>query len=313
MLMLNELKRYNSIGDEEGILFFVKMLSNVDTISYKEVLNRCALERKLMVNCNGMIAFMEYLGYIKCDKVTVKMESAFSELRNISGKAVINAITHKSINRLTEDGVFDEGCLFFDEKTEHFRIKKSSFPLTFAAIRNFLISSGAWGDDAGDSIGVDDSYESELLITIREHRKKMTLEELRNRQEAQNERGLKAEEFIKKYEQDRLPSKANRIKRISDIDVTAGYDIISFVDVGSEAYDRFIEVKSYLGKERFFWSENESDVAKEKGDKYVLCLVDYEKIEEPGYKPLFIVDPYKEIFSGTSWLVRPSSYKVERV
>ena len=38
----------------------------------------------------------------------------------------------------------------------------------------------------------------------------------------------------------------SKIKQISVIDVTAGYDILSYNGVDSEKLDRFIEVKSYL-------------------------------------------------------------------
>lgn len=313
MPMLNELRRYNSIGNKDGILFFVRMVSAGGSISYKEALNRCALEKKITVNCNGMIAFMEFLGYLKCDGEIIDVMDSFHELMGKDDNSIIKALTAQSIKTLTDDGVFDDGCLFFNEETGHLRIKKSSFPLAFAAIRNFLISAGAFDDDRGDSIGVDGEVEKRLAVVIREHRKKITLDQLRQKQEEQNERGLKAEEFVEAYERRRLPSKAESIKRISDIDVTAGYDIISFSSDSSEQYDRFIEVKSYVGSEHFFWSENEFDVAKIKGDRYVLCLVNFERINEEGYEPLFIIDPYKEIFSGKSWLVNTASYRIERV
>jgi hypothetical protein len=47
------------------------------------------------------------------------------------------------------------------------------------------------------------------------------------------------------YERQRLMDKGKSIERISPYDVTAGYDILSYDNVDSTEYDRFIEVKSY--------------------------------------------------------------------
>ena len=114
-------------------------------------------------------------------------------------------------------------------------------------------------------------------------------------------------------EKKRLPELAQKIKRISDFDVAAGYDIVSYENNGSGQYDRFIEVKCYMGSPHFFWSENESDVAKIKADKYILCLVDYLKMGEPGYQPEFIRNPYETIFGSDEWLVNASSYRIQKI
>ena len=116
-----------------------------------------------------------------------------------------------------------------------------------------------------------------------------------------------------KLERERLPQKAYKIKRISDFDVSAGYDIVSFSDSDSAVYDRFIEVKCYLGSPHFYWSENEVDVAKRKGERYILCLVDYTRITEEGYEPEYISNPYEVIFNEDKWLVNTASYKVQKI
>ena len=114
-------------------------------------------------------------------------------------------------------------------------------------------------------------------------------------------------------EKQRLPERANKIKRISDIDVSAGYDIVSFENSASIKYDKLIEVKTYIGAPHFYWSDNEVDVARIKGTKYYLCLVDYEQIDKDGYEPLFIKDPYSKIFSDDNWLVTTSSFYVQKI
>ena len=124
------------------------------------------------------------------------------------------------------------------------------------------------------------------------------MEELLKQKEEQSQRGLEAEEFVLELERNRLPLKAYKIKRISDFDVAAGYDIVSYDSNESMKYDRFIEVKCYLGKPHFYWSENECDTARQKGSKYILCLVDYTRIKEPGYTPQYIRNPYDDIFTN---------------
>ena len=62
----------------------------------------------------------------------------------------------------------------------------------------------------------------------------------------------------------------------------------------------------------FFWS-NESDVARIKADKYLLCLVDYARIGEPGYQPEFIRNPYETISNGEEWLVNAASYRIQKI
>lgn len=82
--------------------------------------------------------------------------------------------------------------------------------------------------------------------------------------EHQELQGERAEQFVLSYEAKRLEGHPtlSKIKQISVIDVTAGYDILSYNGVDSEKLDRFIEVKSYLGSPHFYWSQNEIEKAR---------------------------------------------------
>ena len=68
-----------------------------------------------------------------------------------------------------------------------------------------------------------------------------------------------------------------------------------------------------MGSPHFFWSENESDVARIKANKYSLCLVDYLRMGEPGYQPEFIRNPYETFFDSDEWLVNASSYRIQKI
>lgn len=311
--MLTELKRCNSIGNIDGLLFLVSMLSGRKRVSLNEVVNRCSLEKKIQIHCGGAVAFLQYLGYVETDDGLVIITEKFNALPTDDKEGIINAFVKESISRITAEGLFDSDSTSFDAEKGHLNIKRSAFPLAYAAIRNFLTTAGALEKEVNGEIGVSESYETEFSSRLRNRKEKFTLEQLIQKQAEQCQRGLEAEEFVLKLERDRIPRKAHKIKRISDFDVSAGYDIVSFDTNDSASHDRFIEVKCYIGKLHFYWSENESDVAKRKGDKYVLCLVDYSRIKEPGYEPEFVVNPYEQIFKDDTWLVNTASYKVQKI
>lgn len=311
--MLTELKRCNSIGNVDGILFLVSIMAGKERISRDEIRNRCALENNITVNCPGAVAFFEYLRLVDTTSDTVMPLPELDTLATNSNGEIIEQLAAMSINRLVEEGIFDKDATGFDAEKGHLTIKRSAFPLAYAAVRNFLTMAGALDKEENGEICVAGNYESDWTEQLRNRRKKFTLEQLLKQQEDQSRCGLEAEEFVLGLEKKRLPELAQKIKRISDFDVAAGYDIVSYENNETEHYDRFIEVKCYMGSPHFFWSENESDVARIKADKYILCLVDYLRMGEPGYQPEFIRNPYETIFDSDEWLVNASSYRIQKI
>lgn len=111
-------------------------------------------------------------------------------------------------------------------------------------------------------------------------KKKKTQRQLEKEEKVLREIGVFAEkivvrEEIKKLKESGLNEEAKKVRRISEENAKAGYDIESF---GKEGEDRgkpiFIEVKGSGGfKEDFFWTENEVKVAEENGDSYWLYFV----------------------------------------
>lgn len=311
--MLTELKRCNSIGNVDGILFLVSIMAGKERISRDEIRNRCALENNITVNCPGAVAFFEYLRLVDTTSDTVMPLPELNTLAAKSNGEIIEQLAAMSINRLVEEGIFDKDATGFNAEKGHLTIKRSAFPLAYAAVRNFLTMAGALDKEENGEICVAGNYESDWTEQLRNRRKKFTLEQLLEQQEEQSRRGLEAEEFVLGLEKKRLPELAQKIKRISDFDVAAGYDIVSYENNETEHYDRFIEVKCYMGSPHFFWSENESDVARIKADKYILCLVDYLRMGEPGYQPEFIRNPYETIFDSDEWLINASSYRIQKI
>ena len=122
--------------------------------------------------------------------------------------------------------------------------------------------------------------------------------------------GEEAELFILAFERTRLNNKKG-IDWIAEYSVAEGYDIISFNTISSTKNDRCIEVKSYSGSPYFFWSRNEMDIARIKGDEYYLYLVDRNQINNEDYTPIVIQNPYKNVLNGTEWIKTVDKYKVE--
>ncbi len=201
----------------------------------------------------------------------------------------------------------------FDIPKGKYYIQKHGFPITAAIFRNVLIQFHALLERTDGSLELCEQYEPLFAKLKKKASKKMSIEALKKQLEKQELQGELAELFVLNFEKNRfgnVTSINNRIKRISVIDVSAGYDIVSFEDMASSKYNRFIEVKSYIGKPHFYWSKNEIDIAMLYDDKYYLYLVDVEKIEHPNYSPLIIRNPAKHVLQSSDWLMQPTSYLV---
>ena len=184
--MLTELKRCNSIGNIDGVLFLVSIMAGKEKISRGEIRNRCALENNITVNCPGAVAFFEYLRLVETTSNTVKPSAELNMLAGKTNDAIISQLAALSINRLVEDGIFDKNATGFDAEKGHLTIKRSAFPLAYAAIRNFLTMAGALAKEENGEICVAGDYESDWTEQLRNRRKKFTLEELLKQQEDQS-------------------------------------------------------------------------------------------------------------------------------
>lgn len=132
--------------------------------------------------------------------------------------------------------------------------------------------------------------------------------------------GALAEELVVNYEKERLRAtgqtvEAQCVRRISLIRVSAGYDIESFDGSATNMnFDRFIEVKGSRGSDlRFFWSENEIDVAKKLGKKYWIYFQGGVNLEGKTAKnfPLCFQDPAETIFKNAKLKTTPQGIIVE--
>ena len=312
--MSEELKRYNSIGSLNGLLFLISIIRNRGSVELKEITNRCMLERGVRINVPATIAFLIYIKIIKqINNKRIGPSEFLEKLTAFDSELILNVIIERTISKLFEDNIFETNCFVFDKNSSQFGLKISTFPLSLAIIRNFLIQSDVLYYAKDSTLIFSPKYSYHWEICIKDLKKKVSLEELKSSLEKKAIQGENTEKFVLKLERERLPEKAGLIKQISNVDVSAGFDIVSFKNKESTEYDRFIEVKSYIGEPHFYWSKNEYEKASLLGDLYILCLVNYERIGEQGYQPEFINNPINVIENSPQWMISPASFKVEKI
>lgn len=144
-------------------------------------------------------------------------------------------------------------------------------------------------------------------------RRPMTPAQLEAALAAQAEHGLEAELWVLAHERRRLAAHPlfDQIRRVSDENVAAGYDIASFSGATVLHHDLHIEVKSFAGEKRFFWTRNEIDVAAALGEAYALYLVDRRRLGEADYQPEIIPGPYTALFLSNppGWDISPTTFE----
>jgi hypothetical protein len=216
------------------------------------------------------------------------------------------------LNTVAAKGIIDITALRFDTSKGRYYIQKHGFPISAAVFRNVLIQLNALSERRDGSLELSERYEVIFAKVQKAAKRQMFLDALRKQLEQQELQGEAAELYALEYERGRLSgaSNASQIKRISGIDVSAGYDIVSFESEGSLEYDRFIEVKSYVGRPHFYWSKNEIDMATLLGDKYYIYLVNTEMIGKPVDAPTIIRNPSKAVLESSDWLLQPTSFLV---
>jgi len=312
--MQEDLRRSNTIGDSRGIMYFAGTVLKSDIILRDSARQICSFVDGIRINFNGAVAFFEYLGFIEVSADSLRPTEEGKKLYSLICDGFDEALCEACLNKVTADGVIDISALRFDAVKGKYCIQRHGFPIASAVFRNVLIQLNALLElrDGSGSLEISEHYETIFTKVQKKVKRKMSLDALKKQLELQELQGEAAEEYVVGYEKARLliTVLADKIKRISGIDVSAGYDIVSFEDNTSVQYDRFIEVKSFVGQPHFYWSKNEIEVATLYGDKYYLYLIDTEKAAEVGYTPTIIRNPAKAVIESDGWLMQPTSYLV---
>lgn len=307
--MLEELRRYNTIGDLTGISYFSHIVLKGDKIHRSSVQKLCALQNSMRLNVGAAIAYFKYLGLITESSTYLLSTEVGKELGH--SKSFEFDFNKLCFEKIIDDGLLDLDAVHYSIIEDKYYIEKFGFSITASLFRNILIQYKAIKESV-DVLDISMQYEPIFAFFQKKNKIKKSLEKLKAQMEQQEVQGEKAELYVIEYEKRRImhTDKKEKIKRISVIDVMAGYDIISFDNEKSTEYDRFIEVKSFLGTPHFYWSKNEIDMAKLYGEKYFIYLVDMVKLNDDKYEPEIICNPVISVIESEKWLMSPTSFLV---
>lgn len=149
------------------------------------------------------------------------------------------------------------------------------------------------------------------------HKHRFSLASLKRAQQAREEAGRRAEEWVVGWERRRLATHpfVHLVRQISDEDASAGFDIVSFDGVRGLVHDRFIEVKGHLNEQSFYWSKEEIEAARGLGMRHWLYLVDRSRMGAPGYEPHMIQAPVSYFVDRdpVGWAVTAQGLKFTRL
>ena len=311
--MLNErLDNLTNIGNRQNIVYIIScILHGTTSLSSLQQLVLSQLGAKVIETAN-IVLLLGAMGYLKIDKDSLAPTSSFlSDFSKLSQDKIADVFSRNLINYLLDEKVISLDCVEYDLTTDTYIVPANSFKYRHAAYRNLLISFNIIG------LRNDSKYDiySDLIEYVSKpgYVQKLTQEKLKAILEEEEKMGAEGELAVLEYEKKRLGlSKGNKVKQISVIDASAGFDIISYNNPESKEYDRFIEVKTYKGEPHFHWSRNEKDKASLLRDHYYIYLVDYNRMDQISYEPEIIQDPIERIFESTDWNKTVDSYLIEK-
>jgi len=191
----------------------------------------------------------------------------------------------------------------------------SSEPKWMRNVRNVLQQRKNTGSIAWDKNGkymiptTEINISDDSITTPSRIQYEISEERFKKIKESREAIGQAGENWVINHERSYLTTKgridlAIQITRISETNIAAGYDILSFELDSSK---KFIEVKATaLSKTEFFISANELEIAKQLNGNYWIYLIS-EIYGEP--KLFTIQDPTKEI--GKKLILTPVNFQVQ--
>ena len=309
--MIKEILQYKNIGTPN---YLIKVLryANKKSLSQRDLQDlffKESIDGRHVFD--GGINFLLYIKVLKLDNKKILINNSFLHFLQ-NEDLLIKKINKMFLLELKEDVefklIFNGSSVLYDE-SNNLIVSNSAFKFKYSVIRQFLLDFKILYKHPyiNSNFLINEEYKkyfSFVGVSKDVNKKTLSLEELKRRQEIQNQYGEDAERFVVDYEKSKFKSHnlSEAIEQISDLNVGAGYDVVSLMNVNSKHIDKFIEVKSYAGKKPYFhWSKNEVKKAQEIRNNYYLYLVNRDEIDSKDYSPLMIENPYLEVFNSSDW------------
>ena len=314
--MLDVLKKLKYRGGKDGLLFFICNVIGSGQVRIKDAEIICArVPGKHYLSVGDIVSYCHALGWIQVSEDVVSLSPDIVLLINDKEK-LNDALITSTVNHLFKETIMDVRMFYYDSVLRCYAFKNEMFPVSLSSVRNVLISQGfliPTRDTQTTRFYISPTYDALVAKHCKARRRQLPFESLKKHLETTELAGEKAEPFVSEYEKKRLRRPlCEKVRRISEIDVTAGYDIVSFNSDQSLESDRFIEVKA-VSNAGFYWSRNEYEIAKLKGSTYYLYLVDLKRVNQQDYSPQIIQNPAVNVMDADEWFVESQEYFVRHI
>lgn len=243
---------------------------------------------------------------------------SFFEITSSQKQLLIERIVFKGGWNITSRDLF--GFFVLNQNLEIYEFSKvdRSLPLDMVSSAHLFKHLGVLVESE-EALRVDRRYSQFVYELMMDSR---TLSELElERILAENRKlGVRGENAVVEFEKKRLMAlgkevQAALVRRISVIDVAAGYDIESFDGDSDELIpNRFIEVKSTSKPEvRFYWTRNEREIAVKLNQRYwIYVLVGMLDGRTYDCQPIMIQDPAREIPNNAFLTMEAHTYFINQ-
>jgi hypothetical protein len=316
--MIEKILHYSNIGTPS---YLVQLISYANSSTYTEKELKDFFFRKSIDNryiFDGGVHFLNLIGFfIKNKSNNIEINKSFLHFLE-NDYLLIEKINSLFLVQLTQSDLFkklfNKSTMFY-EQDGALVISSAAFKFKYAIIRQFLLDFNVISKHPyiNKNYLVNNNYQSyfnSIEISKKNEQRILTLDEFKKLQELKNTYGENAENFVVDYEKNKFKSHelVESIEKISNFNMSAGFDVVSLQGNDSNIIDKYIEVKSYSNNKTFFWSKNEVEMAKNKKNNYFLYLVNQKKIDNPEYTPIMIQNPYKDIFLSSNWNMECQSW-----
>jgi len=313
--MLNEeIENCSEIADGEGLYFIWKNL--ISGVTSLESLAYLRLHHNGKINVDVEIAILLFaqLQIIDFKDDSISLKNRIPESSTNDKNSFLDWISKFLLQFLILENVIELDEIAYDSQLDRYILPRRNIKYRYACYRNLLLSLSILDRREDGNYYIED-FLTDIITKENISKAKLSEASLMKLLEQQRLQGEFGEKYIIEYENKRLELRVDKskIKRISVLDVSAGYDIISFNDIASATLDRFIEVKTYKGNPHFHWSANEINTAKVRSNHYYLYLVDFNKISLPLYKPIIICDPITYFENNAAWSSTPESFFFNKI
>jgi len=315
--MLNEQKKLDTIGRRGDILYFLRTAIGRSSLSIDDLKVICShAQGPYTLNVDALVSFCNFFELVSSDE-DIELDAKVLEVVDDSD-ALTDFLIEKFVSKSFENHIIRADFFSFDSDNSRYLFRNEKLPLYWASIRNLLVDFGflyVERNERSIRFFVAPQFENTIGQFCKPRKKTMSIGQLHRQLEQNIEVGEQAEQYVLDYERKRVncDSLASRVRVISDIDVSAGYDIVSFNSNNSDEYDRFIEVKAVSADLRFFWSRNELETARLKGGRYYLYLIELPKTSSSNYHPIMICNPASALLESNEWLLEAQTYVVKHM